>query len=148
MNFNTPFLRTVSGSGALTPADAAPTGTPAASAGNQFAYQGQDINGWPVHRIAAIYTGPQASISADLYVWEAQTQAWFKVSATPTVLTKNVIAYFPVPTIAPMAGVTGNIQKSGGLGNGMNVALVPIDPTGLANGTYTFAMAADLTSFG
>jgi hypothetical protein len=147
MYFPVKFTRTVSGgTGTLSPATSAPTGRPTEASDNQLLYKCIDIDGWPVHRIAVVYGGTgSATITADCYFYEENTATWYKVNgASPSTLNKGCVSFFDVPTSFTQVTRTSNPNPPAGNGA---VALVPITG-GLADGTYTFALAPDLTTFG
>jgi hypothetical protein len=142
-------------SSALAPALSAPTGAPSAGttggAINQLAYVGRDINGWPVHRIAVVYvkgtSSAPATIAADLYFYEGNSQTWVKANASTVTLTNGVVAYYDVPTTFSQPINTATVATAQANVNNV-IALVPIDPGGLtASAVLTFVAAPDLTTF-
>ncbi len=128
--------------------DALPSGAPAAGAGNVLASRATTAAGFPVSRIALGYkytgAGPIAAVPYTLWIWEAQSQAWYLVSTgslpAPGASGQGVLAYtsFPAPGDAlPPASPVGAIAT----------LLLTSDPgAGAGNGTYEFVMCPDLSS--
>jgi hypothetical protein len=114
----------------------------------------QNVNGWPLHRIAVGYIAPTSSppsLTADLYVWDDNAAAWFLVDSKALVKPKSAatgaITWFDcVGLLEPPVNRKSMDDGSPSYG-GVAFLLIVDDPGGSPSGTYTFTMAPDLTTF-
>lgn len=149
MKFPVSFTRRVGGSGSVVVlgADAVPTAAPT---GQDFilAAPVSNTNGWPTHRIAVIYAGPASALElpADLYMWESTIGGWFKLNQAKRILVPNQVNFFDVVGITPSSPIGSDLAGSNP--GGLVLALVVATVAGTPDGTYSFAMAPDLTTIG
>ena len=119
-----------------------PAGAPNVSQDNVLSSRFANINGWPCHRIAVSYKGPSSAknLPARMFIYEESTCGWYKVGSDVT-LKPDTIQFFDVLALldfhAPNGEPAGSIQAF------LQIDAAGSDPTG----TYTFAMAPDLTTF-
>ena len=143
MRFWTVFSRWVGSGGPPLGGDLPPTGPPSPQdnllvGDKSLTYRdtGQ------THRVAVAYSG-SAQITADLWIYEEATDAWYKVSAAPVVLPPNAITFFDVAVALSTAGrLQGDATQPGGE---LQAVLVPHDPGSLDPGEFKFAMAPNLS---
>ncbi len=127
--------------------DAVPAaGTGPTTQNNVLSYQFNNINGWPVHRIAVLYSGPSAAIAlkSNLYFYDEATKDWHRINATvDQLLTPNVVAWFDVVALAERAPTLSNAGEV----QGNLTVMLNVQTGSTPDGTYKFAMGADLTTF-
>jgi hypothetical protein len=95
-----------------------------------------DLNGWPVQRIAVAFRGP-SSVMGALYVHEELTGGWYQIGDTAELESGRIVT-FDIPSLLEEKGVRSPIEA----------ALVVSAKGKPALGTYTFAMAPDVSSPG
>lgn len=150
MYFPGKFTRAVSGN-AFWPQDVLPTGALPANTDIALSIRPRDLVGFPVHRLAVGYSGPAGAsyLPADLYAWEGNSQQWLKTHDGTKVLRPGRVNYFDLAGIAEPPVKISNLDQ--GMAGGTDYVLIVTTPPNTitpANGTYTFAMAADLTTLG
>ena len=152
MRFPVHFTRTVTGGGALLPAQSAPTAAPnTATMPNLLTALQATKNGWPVQRIAVTYKytggGGAVNLSADLYMYEDTTQAWYKMNSAGVITLKpGCVTYVDAITLCESAQTNNDVFGNGSsTPGGLECVVVVIDPGGLANGTYDFCIGPDST---
>lgn len=147
MYLPTKFTRTAA-AGAFWTADTLPTAAPS----NQdflLPARNRNILGWPIHRVAVGYSGPAGAtyLRADLYAWDVNTQLYYLTHDMSKMLRPGRINYFDVPAICEPPQTQAN--QGNAISDGIGLILIVTPPNVTAvNGTYTFTMAADLTTIG
>jgi len=145
------YVTTVPAGGKVLGADAVPTTAPTTSMDNVLFSRFANINGWPVHRVAILYTGPVGALNlpAQPYMWDDATQAWHAIGAAAT-LKPNVVTFVDVVALLDLphassaeGGVLEGPPNSGSIAQALVISSGGADP----GGTYTFAMGPDLTTF-
>ncbi len=123
-----------------------PTATLTSQPDNVLATKFDNTNGWPVHRIAVLYSGPGAAIplKSNLYFWEDSTNAWHRINTTvDQVLTPNVVSFFDCVALLEAAPTKANQESPT---NGNITAMLIVQNGATPDGTYTFAIGPDLTT--
>ncbi len=149
MRFPTKFVRYVgtppAGDKALG-SDSTPTGKPSSQLDNVLFSRFQNVNGWPVHRIACTYEGPTSapSVVARMFFYEDATGAWYKIGGDVT-MAPGTVSFFDVVALLDMPNTGANLQDAMA---GSVAQFLQVDwPAGSpASGAYTFALAPDLTT--
>jgi hypothetical protein len=147
MKFPASFIRyvgTVPEGGTALGADTLPAARPNATMDNLLASRFQNINGWPCHRIAVVYTGPEGApdLTASMYFYEDTTEAWYQIGASQS-MTPGTVTFFDVVAILEMANTEQNLQNAT---PGSISQLLIVQASGSVAGEYQFAMAPDLTT--
>lgn len=108
-----------------------------------------DGTGNPVHRVAVGYYGPALApyFGANLYAWDAATRQYFKCTQGQKTLRPGSVTYFDLITLASAPVRAGNLDQALNMGTALVLIVTP-PPSGMANGTYAFAMGASITSLG
>jgi hypothetical protein len=159
MRFPVSFFRNKGGGkGTAIGSDSAPTTVMPGEGGGQatdciLACKRQDINGWPVQRIAVVWTttaGSPVALNGSLYFWEDATQHWYLINATPLSMPPNQVVFFDIVTVAEPPPNAATLAQPGSpsQAGGIQVFLLVADPGTAVNGTYMFAMAPDLSTVG
>jgi len=149
MKFPTSFTRYVGSvptNGKALGSDTLPAGKADSSNDNVLCTRFQNVNGWPVHRIAATYSGPAAapSVTARMFFYEDTTRAWYQVGADVT-MKPGFVTFFDVIALLEMPNTAANLANAmpGSIAQFLQVDLPAGSP---ANGAYVFALAPDLTT--
>jgi hypothetical protein len=104
--------------------------------------------GWPVHRIVVSYATDAVApiaLAAKLWVYDELTALWYYTGASfPATIPPNQLSFFDV--VAPVNARVGNLTKNKATTGGCIQAMLVVAPGAGPNGTYTFAMAGDLTT--
>lgn len=144
MRFWTTFSRWVGGGG--TPAlgsDSAPLGPPSLSQDNLLVTD-RSLNyreTGPTHRIAVAFSGPSGagSVPADIYLYEENTDYWYRTHSSSISLTPDTITFFDAAMVLSNAKrIQGDMSEPGGE---IQCVLVPKDPGSLPPGEYKFSVA-------
>jgi hypothetical protein len=127
-------------------ADTLPTGRPEATMDNLLASRFNNVNGWPAHRIAVVYNGPESApaLTATMYFYEDSTSAWYQIGAAGT-LTSGEVTFFDVIAIMEMPNVSADLANATP-GSIAQILIVEAPGGTPPNGAYQFAMATDLTT--
>ena len=117
---------------------------PNSTADNVLPCRFQNINGWPIQRIAVCYNGPvgASNLTARMYFYEDQTQAWYQVGPQVTMV-PGTVSFFDVVALLEMPNTLQNLANAA---PGSAEQLLIVDSVGAAAGKYSFAMGPDLTS--
>jgi hypothetical protein len=144
MRFQEQFSRVVAATGTTTlGTDAVPTSRADTMTECYFSSQIKNIDGFPVQRFCVAYKGPTAAtdLPAQLYVWDDLTGAWYASGASQA-LHPGTITWFDQPSLGRVGPAD---QTPGSLDLYLHVAASGgTDP----DGTYTFALGADLSNNG
>jgi hypothetical protein len=125
--------------------DSVSNGTPPSKTmDNMLASRFQNINGWPCHRIAVCYTGPTgaSALTARMYFYEDQTQAWYQIGAQVT-MQLNSVSFFDVIALLEMPNTEANLENAT---PGSISQVLIVDAVGSTAGEYSFAIGPDLTT--
>ena len=148
MRFPVAFTRwvgTAPAGGVALGSDTLPTTAPKATMDNLLASRFQNINGWPCHRIAVTYKGPTGAIAltARMYFWEDETQAWYQVGGQVT-MQPSQVSFFDVIALLEMPNTEANLQNA--TPGSISQILIVDDVGGSPPGEYQFAIGPDLTT--
>jgi hypothetical protein len=102
----------------------------------------------PVNQIAVAMCGPSGATAptANLYVWDDNTQHWYLLTATAVTLTDNEVILIPVAALAENLAQGGPQSASQTSNNGADYMLVVVAPGSPTAGQYSFAMSAVLSA--
>lgn len=141
MRFGKHFSRRVgAGTSPVLGSDAVPAAPPSdKSNDNQLSWRANNVNGFPIQRVAVGYrcTVAGSSLVATLYVYDEDSFAWFLASTG--LLTLGTVTYLDVPVLSD------SVANSSG---GLEMCLVVAAAGGDLDGTYTFSIGADLSNDG
>lgn len=153
MYFPSKFTRIVTAGPTLWTQDTVPSGAMASGTDNGISIRVRDQVGWPAHRLAVAYTGPTGAapyMPADLYAWDANSQAWYKVHEATKSLRLGRLVYFDLVGLAEPPVLKANLDTA--TVGGVDLLLIVTPPPTAAFspplGNYVFSMGADLTSLG
>ena len=126
--------------------DAAPTTQlPAATMDNLLSCRFNNINGWPIHRVAVVYRPPSGALAltAQMWFWESNIGRWFAVGDAKA-LAANAVTFFDVIGLGdmPATDTSGNTNTMGSIAQ----VLVVTDPGAAPDGEHIIALAPDLTT--
>lgn len=148
MRFHKKFLRDIGGgSNPVLGSDSAPTLPSELADDNVLTARFKDIDGWPVHRIAVGYKGPGGALTltANVYIWDELSAAWYLVNPTPVNLVPNRLTFFDMVGLSsPLPDLDSTSATAGALEAYVQIIPAGSDPAG----TYTFVVAPDLTTIG
>ena len=97
------------------------------------------------HRVVVACSMPTGAtqLTADLWVWEESTSAWYKTSQTSIVVYPNTMVFSDVAVpLSTALRVQGDVTQPGGE---LQCFLVAHNPGSLPAGEYKFAMAPNLS---
>lgn len=144
------FTRIVAAMGTTLGTDGAPGTPPTGQPGTQdnlLVQASLSDQGWPAHRIAVSYKGPVGALTlvGQIWLFDRQTQAWYEVGA-PTNMVPNRLTYFDVVGLVSRRPTSADGLSIDASQGNIEALLVVQAAGGDPNGTYTFAMGADLTT--
>ena len=144
MKFPCVFTRSLSGGAGNLGTDTLPSAAPTKILDNVLYSRFSNINGWPIHRIAVLFNGPTNITAARMFFFESTTGMWFKIGADAA-MTSGSVTFFDTVAIAEPPPVGANALQ--GATDGSIMQFLQVDkPGAAADGTYTFAMAGDLST--
>lgn len=128
--------------------DSLPTGRAPANQDNAYFGRFNNVNGWPVHRLAVTYTGPSGAptLTASMYFFEDTTQTWYQIGASGT-LTSGQVTFFDVICIMEMPNTVADLANATP-GSIAQILIVEAPGGSPASGAYTFCIGPDLTTQG
>ena len=142
----TRYVGTLPADGIAIGSDTTPTGPLTSQPDNVLFSRFSNINGWPVHRIAVVYSGPAGapSVVARGLMYEDSTGAWYQIGADVT-MQPGRVSFFDIVALLEMPNVQANLDQatSGSVSFFLQVD-APVG--GSSNGAYMFAMGPDLTT--
>ena len=148
MRFPCSFVRYVGATpsgGTSLGGDATPTGPLTQQLDNVLYSRFSNINGWPIHRIALAYSGSSGVLStkARIFLYEDSTAQWYQVGADVTIA-PGFISYFDVCALLEIPNTQANLVQAT---SGSVQVFIQVDkPSGAPDGTYSVAVAPDLTT--
>jgi hypothetical protein len=118
---------------------------PDSSADNLLVAKNNNINGWPVHRVAVTYftdAGAPIDLTAKMYFYEEASARWYLIGQGT--LKNGQVTFFDIISLADPP----QTQKNLAAGNSGSISQILIVDAGAApNGNYVFTMGPDLTTF-
>ena len=146
MRFTSKFSRFKGAPGPGLGDDTVPTTAPTPGPNaNLMCSRFSNVNGWPCHRIAVTYRGPESAIPlpATMWFWEELTQYWYQIGATVN-LNPDAVTFFDVVGLLEGSQASPDVNPTAG---SIAALLIVDDPGGAPNGEHIFAMGPDLTTF-
>ena len=107
----------------------------------------QNIVGWPVQRVAIGYAyagvGVAPNLSCDAYVWEDESERWYKVTDTPVTLKPYQLTFIDSPIMidTPRAGSSGASSPGA-----LEVLFIVSNGGAPVNGVYTIVAGGDASN--
>jgi len=117
---------------------------------NVLTARGNNINGFPVQRVAAGYVfdgvGAPGNMPVSVFVFDDNTGRWFKIANAALAIPLNTIVFLDVCTLLdfPNTREGEGMQSTGAL----EIAIVPQAPAGAPDGTYSIVLGCDVSNPG
>jgi len=128
--------------------DELPSGKAHITQDNALFCRFNNVNGWPVHRVAVTYAyqgeGDAPTLTGTMYFYEDTTATWYQIGASGASMVPGTVTFFDVIAILEMPNTTSNLANAtpGSIAQVLIVNTVEDAP----DGTYLFGMAPDLTT--
>jgi hypothetical protein len=123
-----------------------PTEPPNATRDNTLSIKPYSTSGWPAHRIAITYAYdgvgvPPATLPCEVWIFDHLTERWYATSVS-VAIARNRVNYIDICSLIDQSPTAANLTEPS---SGAIEAFVMMQDAAAADGTYIFAIGADLT---